>query len=225
VKKVPQPWDQWQPAWETTLAACARLGGKALDLKLAGPASEADVKAVEGKLKHRLPDSFRKVVLGFSSKVEVRWFLHKLPPEVEKTRPRHVSSGGLWWDLSRLPEIQKRYVSWVETMADDEEDDGRGAGARWRKRLAFLDVPNGDCLTIDLQDSDGPVIYFDHEMGLRQQRLVLAPNFAEFVKRSTELCCVGPEIWQYRPFLKVRSGLDPNSRSGLAWRKWFVTEL
>jgi hypothetical protein len=202
--------------WQAALAACGRLGGNCLDLKVAGPASAAKVKAVEQKLGCRLPESFRRVLLAFSAKVQMRWFL--------RNRELRVASGELSWDLDRLPEIHKRYLSWIDSMADDDDEDNPRAAKRWRTQLGFLVVPNGDVLTIDLEESDGAAIYFDHEMGLRQRRIVLAPSFLEFVNRSTELCCVGPEIWQYRLFLKGRSGLDPNSRNAIMLRKWLVTE-
>ena len=209
-------WNKWKSRWQKTLSACNTIGGEARDLKIEQPATEDEVLSVESKLGLRLPETFRKVLIEFSSSVEFNWFL----PEIELPNEfRQIFCGECSWNLNELIELEDNRKGWMESCfpnPDDEYD------AVWHNKLAFLHVSNGDLIALDLDKMpEAPVIYLSHDDG-EGHGYILGSNFTDFIDRWSLLGCVGAEDWQMLPFISSStSGLEPNGENAQKWREWF----
>ena len=214
----------WKARIEDLETVCQRVGAGDRDLGARGsarfeigpPARLGDIEAVEAELGVELPMSFRKVLLAFSGRMLVSW---QLPRDRKPPKPLHqIFSGECSWDLERLTSMQAEYREMLYTAFDDPEDE---YGAVWHDKLPFLDVGNGDYLAIDVASAeDETVVYLSHDdddgHGYR-----LGETFADFVDRLTRLGCVGPEAWQYMPFMDgPNSYLLPDCENGKVWREW-----
>lgn len=187
--------ENWKEKWTRTAQLIKAHGGQVLHFDVAPPASLTEVEAVERRLRLVLPSAFRAVLLEFSAAVRFEYV-------VESNLP--FGSGCLWWDLSLLPELQKRRRGWARASSFDPN-----LAYSWRKSLAFASIMNGDMVGIDMSPSQkmqGKVIYLDHELGENSHDYVLGNDFIDYVNRLTHLHCVGMESWYLAPFL-----IDPYS--------------
>lgn len=163
-----------------------------------------------------LPTSFRTVLTEFSAGVDVRWFL---PENVRPPVPlRAIFAGSVSWSLAGLFEAEENRKSWLSVFTNLSDPYDR----IWHDKLAFCEVPNGDCIAFDLSLMlDPPVVYLSHEDG-EGHGYWLGENFIDYVERLSNLGCVGNENWQMMPFLaNPTSGLNPNGEKARQWRKWF----
>jgi len=192
-------------------------------LQVGTPATETEVLAVESELRLRLPESFRDVVLNFSSEVYWRWFLPDgtRPPETF----RQIFSGECAWSLNRLVQLEENRQSWLKVCFPNVNDP---YDAVWHNKLAFIEVGNGDLIALDLansQEADTPVVYLSHE-GDDFHGYQLGHNFSDFIERWSLLGCPGAEDWQMLPFTSSpQSCLEPYSENAVQWREWFGLKL
>ncbi len=215
------PWVNWSARWEAALEACKRLGGTPDDLVIAEPATFQEVEAVEAILGIRLPESFRTVLLEFSSHVELSWLL---PDDKKPTAPlRGIFSGECSWNLNDLPELEESRQGWIDAVFPDIEDP---YDKIWHNKLTFLHVANGDQIALDLSErARNSVVYLSHE-GDVTHGWVLGNDFIDFMTKWSLLGCPGAEDWQMKPFISSpTSGLDPNSDNAKLWREWFSLNL
>lgn len=213
----PLVWNNWQPRWEAALIACQRHGGDARSLEIAPPATESDVLVVEQELGYQLPLSFRTVLTSFAQRVSFAWFLpdrFKLPPPL-----RGIFAGQCHWDLSQLLVFEHDRRNWVTQVFPNPDDPYDRV---WHHKLAFMHIPNGDYLTIDLLNGvDGPVIYASHDDG-EGHGYTLGANFIDFIDRWTQLGCPGGEDWQILPFVEnSTSFINHQSENARAWQGIF----
>jgi hypothetical protein len=175
------------------------------------------LQQVQRELQCSLPDSFRRVLLEYSSAVQVEW---QFPGDYEVPAPFHdIFAGECSWDLQKLPKLWQTYQTWVAesfSNCDDPYD------MVWHSKLAFAVVGNGDMLAIELGLGDQqPVVYLSHDDG-EGHGYWLGADFCDFIDRFTQLGCPGYEDWQWLPFVAGRhSFLDPRGANALAWCKWF----
>ncbi len=215
------PWDHWPSRWEVALEACRRLGGDARELVVSAPATEDEVQAVESELGLRIPGSFRKVLLLFSARVEVTWFL---PSDVRPPEPLHgIFSGDCGWNLSELPQIEESRRSWVKAVFSNPDDPYDKV---WHDKLAFLEVGNGDQLALELSSAEeSPVVYLSHE-GDVSNGYHFGRNFIDFIDSWSLVGCVGAEDWQMENFIhSPTSGIVPDAENARTWRRWFGLEF
>jgi hypothetical protein len=90
---------------------------------------------------------------------------------------------------------------------------GQDAAGHWQTALPFIDVGNGDYVSLWLGTrgevgDDPPVIYLSHEDRSRW----LAPSFSGFLFRWERLAYLGPEIWLLERFL-TDGGISATSSS------------
>ena len=201
------------PSWESALRACRHRGGRADELVVAPPASERLVESTEGALGQRLPGGLRRFFLEDSARVDVRWFL----PESIEPPFRDIFSGELSLDLSRLPHLANAHAGWLRECFGNPGD---AYDAVWHNKFAFMEVGNGDFLSISCALPDGPVIYLSHDDGEGHGR-TLAPTFRDFLLRYSALGCVGSEDWQWLHFCGPSGELDPSCPNAVRWREWF----
>ncbi|MCC2669378.1 MAG: hypothetical protein K0Q72_1849 [Armatimonadetes bacterium] len=197
------------------LAACQRLGGDARELRIAPPATEAEVETVESELGQRLPASFRRVLTDFSAEVEFRWFL----PE-ELPRPPAFGDnfcGECRWSLSQLTNVDGGRREWIDSCFADPED---AYNRVWHHKLGFLQVDNGDVLALDVLATSAPVVYLSHDGG-EGHGYQLGADFEDFIDRWSLLGCPGAEDWQMLPFITgPTSFLDPHGANAVLWREF-----
>ena len=209
-------WNIWRQRFEATLQACMRLNGNCREMVVAKPATAQQVELIELKLNRSLPASFRKVLMDFSSHVEVTWFL---PHDLELPDTfRGIFCGDCRWDIMRLLDLEEGRQDWVKQCFPNIDDP---YDRIWHNKLAFQDVGNGDMLSLDLNFDDSPIVYLSHEGG-DFHGTVLGENFIDFVDRWSLLGFVGAEDWQLEKFVSSRTGgLEPYSDNANKWREWF----
>jgi cell wall assembly regulator SMI1 len=232
-------WNSWTQRCKAVTRACKQLDIDCREFIISPPASEREVEIVEAKLGRTIPVSFRSVLTGYSSHLELRWFLKRNPKprkfgDFFQTLHKHeeklqewinppeqfkgIFSGDCYWNLDNLINLEKERQGWVENCFPNIEDP---YDSIWHNKLAFLPVGNGDMLAIDLIDQEGQVVYLSHE-GDNFHGAVLGKNFADFIDRWSLLGFVGAEDWQLKYFIHSgMKGLDPNGENAKAWREWF----
>ncbi len=152
---------------------------------------------------------------GFSSHAEFGW---QLPDGVESP-VREIFSGGCYWELSSLVQLEQDRQDWVKSCFPNENDPYDRV---WHNKLLFLFVPNGDRIALDLAfPTEPPVVYLSHDGG-EGHGYLLGDSFIDFMDRWSLLGCPGPEDWQMMPFLSSpTAGLDPDCDKANVWRTWF----
>lgn len=213
--------DHLQSRWAAIRAACERHGasdrwlqgkGRSPKFDIGRPASESDVRAIEQTIDRGLPLSFRNVLLEYSSSVDVAW---QLPDAIEPPF-RGIFSGECRWSLQSLPSLLESHRSWLKECFNDPSNP---YAAVWHDKLPFLQVGNGDFVTIDL--SNDTVVYLSHDDG-EGHGFRLGADFEDYVDRSCRLGCVGTEDWQWIHFTTgSESFLLPDSENGKSWQRWF----
>jgi hypothetical protein len=209
-------WDNWKQRWENALLACSNLGGRADELVIANPATISDVEKIEAEIQLKLPESFRRVITGYSSSVHMYW---RLPTEIELPKPfEGIFCGICEWDLSMLPELEARRKGWIESCFPNSD---HSYDRVWHNKLAFHGVDNGDMLALDLSKNPSPVVYLSHD-DEEMHGYILGMDFEDFIDKWSQLGCPGTEDWQMIPFIHDSvSGLDPDCQNANAWRKLF----
>ncbi len=210
-------WSTWQARWETALTACERLGGTAHPLEIAPPAHEEEVIAVERALGYPLPVSFRTILISFSKRVSFAWFL---PSPFALPDPlRGIFCGQCHWDIAQLLAFEQDRKGWISQVFPNRNEPYDQV---WHQKLAFMAIPNGDYLTIDLQSgNDGPVVYASHDDG-EGHGYAFGTNFIDFIDRWSLLGCPGGEDWQILPFVEPPSSyIDPHSKNAVTWKEIF----
>ncbi len=232
-------WNSWTQRCKDVTQACKQLDVGCRELIILPPASEREVEKVEAKLGRPIPASFRSVLTGYSSHLELRWFLKKSPKprrfgnffptlyrREEKLREwidppeqfEGIFSGYGYWNLNSLINLEKERQDCVEICFPNIDDP---YDCVWHKKLAFLTVGNGDMLAIDLLVQEGPVVYLSHEDG-NLHGTVLGKDFADVIDRWSLIGFVGAEDWQLENFIHPETNwLDPNGENAIAWREWF----
>jgi hypothetical protein len=218
--------EDWPGRWHALRRACERHRAtdrwqdgrsRPLRFRVAPPASEAAVRAVEQELGLALPSSLRRVLLGYAGSVDIAWQLpdDAAPPE----EFRRIFAGECRWDLGGLVVLQARYREWVAGCFNDPDDP---YDAVWHQKLAILAIGTGDMLGIDLATPGSePVVFLSYD-GSEQHGYRLGRDFEDYVDRLSRLGCVGAEDWQWAPFVAdEHSGLLPDGPPAARWRGWF----
>lgn len=192
-----------------------KLGGDARPLIFEPPANFDDVYEIEQKLKFKIPDDFKKVLLTLSSHFELKWFLPKnfqLPAEL-----KGIFRGELHWGTDFILQFNQSKDEWVKDVFPNPDNEYDKV---WHNKFVFQEVGNGDYLAIDLTPSSyGKIIYLSHDDG-DGHGYVMANTFTELLHNWTPLGCIGGEDWQWLPFCESEtSGIDSNSDNAKLWRK------
>lgn len=198
-----------------------RLGGKVSEFIIDQPATEEKIIQIEKLLGYKLPTSFKKVLLEFSSHFSFKWFFHEemeIPNEF-----RNIFSGRFHWNLMDLMQLEKDKEYWMENVYPDEEDE---ADRVWHNKLVFCDVGNGDYLGFDLKDlKDAPIIYLNHEKGTGHG-YKLANNFIDLLENWSRIAFVGEEDDQWLLFTEEKdSGIMSEGEPAERFRAWLKLNI
>jgi hypothetical protein len=191
------------------------IGGDVSEVMIGAPASSQQIKQCENQLGFQLPESFKKVLLEFSSTCNFRWIFpndYQLTGELDG-----IFSGMLYWDLALLKEINDNKNNWITEVFSDPDNDYDNV---WHQTLAFYEVGNGDYIAFDLVDNshDACVIYLSHDDG-QGHGYKLADNFIDFLEKWSSVAFAGGEDWQWLPFTSnSQSGLLPESQPAKLFR-------
>ena len=181
------------------------------------PATAAEIAEIESALGTSIPSSLRNVFTTYSKAVDIAW---QLPDGIEPPEPcDEIFSGQLNFNLHRLPEIQSDYKGWVENCFSDPDN---SYDRVWHNKFAFLKVPNGDMVAIDLNEIENQsVVYLSHDDG-EGHGYKLGNDADDFIDRFLRIGCPGLEDWQWLPFVTDSgSGILPACDNAVQWRQWF----
>lgn len=178
--------------------------------------TKENIEAIERKLQVIIPPSFKETLLRFSKDVFFDAYLSDsvdLPKELSS-----VFSARIEWSLQRLEDCENDRRGWVQECFSNPED---SYDRVWHNKLAFMLVPNGDCIAFDLDDDkdDKRVIYLSHDDG-EGHGYILGNNFTDFIDRLIDIGGCGPEDWQLLVFIdNPNDGINPESRNAKEYRK------
>jgi hypothetical protein len=194
------------------------MNGTVQKFNIGEKASEEEIQSIENKLGVRLPEAFRHVLKEYAKSVDVLWqFDDSANDKMPGPFKNKVSSGCFYWDLGQLPDINQSknelvQACFIETNVPEAH--------KLLNTLAFLGVPNGDYLLIDMNTAGAPVTYLSHEMDT-MHGCILGDNFADFIEKWIGIGCVGPEDWQFEPFMKdALLGIDENGSNAVEFREF-----
>lgn len=191
------------------------IGGDVSQVKIDAVASPQQIAQCEKVIGYKLPESFKKVLLEFSSALYFRWVFpddFQLEGELEG-----IFSGMLYWDIGLLKEINGNKNGWITNVFSNPDN---AYDKVWHQTLAFYEVGNGDYIAFDLVEnsSDACVIYLSHDDGVGHG-YKLADNFIDFLEKWSRMGFVGGEDWQWLPFISnAQSGLMPDSQCAKSFR-------
>lgn len=207
-------WDKLVGQWQAVLDAIARLGGRSSELTVDGPASEAEVRALERILGSDLPGSLREVLLTYSKRVHFDWYL---PDEFELPEALEVvTCGGLELSLEDIVDAEFRRREWIAEVLAQRDDPDLQSG--WDGTLAWNHIISGDLVAFDLrQPGRAPVVTLNHGEDTIDDEL--GEDFQDFLARWSALGCPGPEPWMLTPYLGSAGHIDCNGATAVLWRE------
>ncbi len=188
-------WNQWQQDWRRMEALARRRGWDIRKpLSIAPPASAAEIDAVGKKAGVAFPKQLREVLTEYSAAVEFGWYIpEELRPDGNEGLPVGSTMWGHIWDLADIrDQVIASFLSWKEYLAHETDSEEPNTPEMWENQFPLAVLMNGDFLTIDVSNADGPqpVRYFSHELeGLHGR--ALAPDFFTFVTVLSQLGWAG----------------------------------
>lgn len=215
-------WNNWITRWQGTVEAIERLGGKSTGLHIGKPASEQQLQQVEHELGHKIPESFRDVLLHFAGRVEFGWQLDdciELPKAL-----KGIFAGQCVWNIDDLIGMEESRKDWIRECFPNPDDEYDRV---WHNKLAFMRVDNGDLIALDMEEcpEHSPVVYLSHDDG-EGHGCVLGQDFMDFIDKWTLIGCPGLEDWQMIPFVDTQTnGINPESKNALEWRRLIGLKL
>ena len=195
------------------------LGGEVEPLTIEKPATEEEIKAVEGKLGYTLPPHFREVLLENTAHLDFYWDINDITDEGDISLPDklvEIFRGQLLFGLDLLLDYEDDRKGWVKEVYPDYNNE---YDCVWHNKMSFHQVGNGDYIAIELEPENyGKVVYLSHD-GSENHGLYIADNFKEFLMNYAAIGCTGGEDWQWEPFYTKGKGLDPTCENAQAWYK------
>jgi hypothetical protein len=220
----PQLYKNWINHWKSLLNTCIKHDVIGFDgnenpvFYFDFPAKEIELSYIERETGISIPSSFRSILQNFSKSISIQWKLQEndLPPDpFDDTK-----WGELRWDFRELPDLIRVYNDWKSECFDNPENP---YDAIWYNKYPFAEILNGDMLAIDLNSSQGSVVYLSDD-GATKHGYHLGNSFEDFITRYSQIGCVGYECWVWEPFAP-NGILDPDCENAFAWRKWFGLEI
>ena len=195
------------------------LGGEVEPLTIEKPATEEEIKAVEGKLGYTLPPHFREVLLENTAHLDFYWDINDITDEGDISLPDklvEIFRGQLLFGLDLLLDYEDDRKGWVKEVYPDYNNEYDRV---WHNKMSFHQVGNGDYIAIELEPENyGKVVYLSHD-GSENHGLYIADNFKEFLMNYAAVGCTGGDDWQWESFYSKSKGIDPTSKNAKTWYK------
>jgi SMI1 / KNR4 family (SUKH-1) len=223
---------QWKADWRQMEAIARKRGWDVTPLKIAPPAAEAQLVALELKHGVKVPPQLREVLTTHSASVTFGWRVphHQRPMElVEHLYPSSSGIRGFVWDLGLIDDYAiENFRGWKKDLEDRDLSEAENRPEMWQNQFPFGYLINGDSLTIDVSQTDGrqPVRYFSHELeGLHGHEI--APDFFSFISTFSKLGCAGHEHSDWFAFIPITdqkqltayiSATGEGAQRWIAWR-------
>lgn len=221
-------WQQWQADWQRMQEIVLRRGWDVTTLKIAPPATEAGLRAIEARDGLIFPAQLREILTRYSSAVTFGWYIPPhLQPLERQNLPTMSANRDALWDLQQIEELSiPNFLGWKRDLANVSQSEVPNTPQMWEKQFPLYNLVNGDMVTIDMSRPDGsqPVRYFSHELEMLHG-LALAPDLITFITQMSKLGFAGTEWASWMPFghLDEAAGtyyLTADSPGGKAWLEW-----
>ncbi len=210
---------QWTQNMEIAIAASANRGGSGL-LHVTDQATEEEVSMVEAQLGAAIPESFKRVLLGYAKRVHFYWHV----PESEacmlndEESKRTIQLGGLFddglWDLDKLADYNATREG-LDYLDDDYKQ-------HWAHCLIFARDGMGSYYAIDLKYNIGEVIFLAHDGHYHGWRL--GQDFEAFFDNWIKVGCAGSFVTDLIAFSTDESPyVSETSVHSKAMKEWFAS--
>jgi ankyrin repeat protein len=231
VTGTPQLWAAWLGELRTMQRHVLRREWELVLLEIDPPATEAELRRIEIRHGLTIPAQLRELLLLHSAHVHFGWSIPILLQPLEGLNL--PTSGGLHDSLWSLGHIDQQAIPAFKRLRDHLANLGDGeepnSPEMWDNQFPFATVGEGDALTIDMSQPNGPqpVRYFSSEReGLHDH--AIAPDFFSFITAYTRLGCAGRDHDDWFRFIAKDEGdlryLDPDSDGGRRWRTWLARD-
>lgn len=221
---------RWQQDWRWMQDIAERRGWDLTALSVAPPASIAAVKRIEIKYGQAIPGQLRVMLTQFSGRVTFGWHIPSYLQALEKQNlPSMSCNRDAIWDIDHIEsDAIPNFLNWKESSAEIDASEAPNTPEMWEKQFPFYSLVNGDMLTIDMRNPEGPnpVRYFSHELEVLHG-MALAPDFFSFITEMSRLGFAGTEWASWMPFGQWKDDtyyLTAESEGGKAWRTWLERE-
>lgn len=210
---------QWTKNMEIAIEAITKRGGSCI-LNVADQATEAEISIVEAELGVAIPESFKRVLLGYSKRVHFYWHV----PESEactlnnEESKQTIQAGGLFddglWDLDKLADYNAMRED-LDYLDDDYKQ-------HWVHSLIFARDGMGSYYAIDLKYNIGEVIFLAHDGHYHGWRL--GQDFEAFFDNWIKVGCAGSFVTDFIAFSTQETPyLSEKSAHSNAMKEWFAS--
>jgi hypothetical protein len=217
---------RWQQDWRWMQTIAERRGWDVTPLSIASPASIAAVKRIETNYGQAIPEQLRQMLTQFSGRIVFGWHIPSHLQALEKQNlPSMSCNRDAMWDIDHIEfDAIPNFLNWKKSSADIDASEAPNTPEMWEKQFPFYSLINGDMLTVDMRNPDGPhpVRYFSHELQVLHG-MALAPDFFSFITEMSKLGFAGTEWASWMPFGDWKDDtyyLTAESEGGKAWRRW-----
>ncbi len=221
-------WQQWQADWQRMQEIVLRRGWDVTTLKIAPPATEASLRAIETRNGLIFPPQLREILTRYSSAVTFGWYIPPhLQPQERQNLPNMSANRDALWDVQQIEELSiPNFLGWKRDLAHVDQSEAPNTPQMWENQFPLYNLVNGDMVTIDMLQPDGPqpVRYFSHELEMLHG-LALAPDLITFITHMSKLGFAGTEWASWMAFGQYDEAartyyLTADSPGGKAWLEW-----
>lgn len=225
-------WEQWQRDWRWMEITARRRGWSLTPLSISPPSAAIEVTSIETRHGLKFPPQLRELLTGYARHVEFGWDIppHLQPLEKLGLPTMSVNRSAIWSiehiDQHAIP----NFLGWKDALAGEDRSEAPNTPGMWENQFPFYSLVNGDMLTVDMSDKDGPqpVRYFSHELQTLHG-MALAPDFFTFITEMSKLGFAGTE---WASWGKFGSWDEPNktyyikadSAGGREWLSWLAKD-
>ncbi len=225
-----EAWDVWQADWRWMEDVARRRGWDFVPLSVSAPASEAAMRRLEVAAGMPVPAQLRAVLTRCAASVRFEWHVPAhLAAMEQRAFPTSSFNRGFAWDLDQIENHAiPNFLAWKEQLETIDRSEAPNTPAMWERQFPVFWLVNGDILTIDMREPDGPhpVRYFSHDLEMLHGQ-ALAPDFLTFVGEMARLGQAGTEwaSWmRFGEWNEDRYYLRSDGPGAIEWRRWLESD-
>ncbi len=212
MKASPGRYSSWIRRAESFVRQLNYLPGMwGISVAIDSPITTDEADGLAERLPFGLPAPLRELYIDGAARCRCRYYWtpgEDYLPQVQEVFPHEMSFYGgpefiPWTDLRDAHGIH----TWWEGADDDVTDEQANAREVWRHTVPFINVGNGDCVALHVNDDPEslPVVYLCHD-DPDSPVTNLSESLDQFLSDWEALCYVGPEIWLLNAFLGEGDG-------------------